>query len=70
MELSRQKAEKVASGVLTYNEQHAELVTPQDILVIGADTVVAVCPKGEERPVILGKPGNAENASCRGNSTQ
>ena len=32
-------------------------------LVIGADTVVAVCPKGEERPVILGKPGNAEN--CR-----
>ena len=41
MELSRQKAEEVASGVLTYNEQHAELVTPQDILVIGADTVVA-----------------------------
>ena len=41
MELSRQKAEKVASGVLTYNEQHAELVTPQDILVLGADTVVA-----------------------------
>lgn len=40
MELSRQKAEEVASGVLTYNEQHAELVTPQDILVIGADTVV------------------------------
>ena len=38
MELSRQKAEEVASGVLTYNEQHAELVTPQDILVIGADT--------------------------------
>ena len=36
MELSRQKAEEVASGVLTYNEQHAELVTPQDILVIGA----------------------------------
>lgn len=32
MELSRQKAEEVASGVLTYNEQHAELVTPQDIL--------------------------------------
>ena len=36
MELSRQKAEEVASGVLTYHEQHAELVTPQDILVIGA----------------------------------
>ena len=38
MELSRQKAEEVASGVLTYNEQHAELVTPQDILVIGAES--------------------------------
>ena len=50
MELSRQKAEKVASGVLTYNEQHAELVTPQDILVIGADTVVAY------ENQILGKP--------------
>ncbi len=33
-------------------------------LVIGADTVVAVCPKGEERPVILGKPGNEEKAKA------
>ena len=33
-------------------------------LVIGADTVVAVCPKGEEQPVILGKPGNEENAKA------
>ena len=56
MELSRQKAEKVASGVLTYNEQHAELVTPQDILVIGADTVVAY------ENQILGKPKNEEDA--------
>ncbi len=31
-------------------------------LVIGADTVVSVCPKGEDGPVILGKPGNEENA--------
>ncbi len=31
-------------------------------LVIGADTVVAVCPKGEEETVILGKPGNVENS--------
>ena len=49
-ELSRQKAEEVAAGVLTYNEQHPDLATPQDILVIGADTVVAY---GDE---ILGKP--------------
>ena len=55
MELSRQKAEEVASGVLTYNEQHAELVTPQDILVIGADTVVAY------ENQILGKPNDREN---------
>ena len=40
LELSRQKAEEVAAGILSYNEIHPELVTPQDILVIGADTVV------------------------------
>ena len=33
-------------------------------LVIGADTVVSVCPRGEEPPVILGKPGNKENAKA------
>lgn len=48
--------EEVASGVLTYNEQHAELVTPQDILVIGADTVVAY------ENQILGKPKDEEDA--------
>lgn len=41
LELSSQKAEEVAAGILSYNEIHPELVTPQDILVIGADTVVA-----------------------------
>ena len=56
MELFRQKAEEVALGVLTYNEQHAELVTPQDILVIGADTVVAY------ENQILGKPKDEEDA--------
>lgn len=56
MELSRQKAEEVASGVLTYNEQHADLATPQDILVIGADTVVAY------ENQILGKPKDEEDA--------
>lgn len=58
MELSRQKAEEVASGVLTYNEQHADLATPQDILVIGADTVVAY------ENQILGKPKDEEDARC------
>ena len=55
-ELSRQKAEEVAAGVLTYNEQHPDLATPQDILVIGADTVVAY---GDE---ILGKPKDEADA--------
>ena len=56
MELSRQKAEEVAYGVLIYNEQHADLKTPQDILVIGADTVVAY------ENQILGKPKDEEDA--------
>ena len=56
MELSRQKAEEVAYGVLIYNEQHAGLATPQDILVIGADTVVAY------ENQILGKPKDEEDA--------
>ena len=56
MELSRQKAEEVAYGVLIYNKQHADLATPQDILVIGADTVVAY------ENQILGKPKDEEDA--------
>lgn len=56
MELSRQKAEEVAYGVLIYNEQHADLATPQDILVIGEDTVVAY------ENQILGKPKDEEDA--------
>lgn len=55
-ELSRQKAEEVAASVLAYNEGHAELVTPQDILVIGADTAVAY---GQD---ILGKPRDEADA--------
>lgn len=56
LELSRQKAEEVAAGVLTYHETHPDLVTPQDILVIGADTVVAYGDK------ILGKPKDEADA--------
>lgn len=56
LELSRQKAEEVAIGTLSYNESHPELVTPQDILVIGADTVVAYEDK------ILGKPKDENDA--------
>ena len=50
MELSRQKAEEVAGLLSSYGKEHSDITTPSDILVIGADTVVAY--DGE----ILGKP--------------
>lgn len=56
-ELSRQKAEEVAAGTLAFGENHPELVTPEDILVIGADTVVA---HGQR---ILGKPRDDAEAA-------
>lgn len=56
MELSSQKAREVASMIRTYEGAHAELMTPQDILIIGADTVVSM----EGR--ILGKPKDEEDA--------
>lgn len=55
-ELARAKAREVASMVRQYGVRHGELVTPQDMIVIGADTVVAA--DGQ----ILGKPGNEEDA--------
>lgn len=55
-ELSRQKAEEVAAMVSSYKEKHEELMTPQELIVIGADTVVAM--DGQ----ILGKPVDEEDA--------
>ncbi|MCR4990803.1 MAG: Maf family protein [Lachnospiraceae bacterium] len=56
VELSRQKAIDVASSIKSYNESHPEITTPQDIMVIGADTIVSCDGK------ILGKPVDEEDA--------
>lgn len=56
MELSKQKAEEVAALVSSFGENHKEITTPSDILVIGADTVVAYDGK------ILGKPVDEDDA--------
>lgn len=55
-ELSRQKAEEVAAMITMYGEEHEDLLTPQDMMIIGADTVVSV------DNTILGKPKDEEDA--------
>ncbi len=57
-ELASQKAVEVASMVRTYEETHQELVTPSDLMVIGADTIVSCGGQ------ILGKPKD-EHEACR-----
>ena len=42
VELCKQKALEVASQIVSYNEEHKDITTAQDILVIGADTIVAM----------------------------
>lgn len=56
VELSKQKALEIASGIKAFNETHPDIASDQDIIIIGADTIVAV---GNE---ILGKPKDEEDA--------
>ena len=61
MELSRQKALEVAGMVSQYGTLHDDIMTPQDMLVIGADTVVAA-ENESGNSEILGKPNDEADA--------
>lgn len=61
MELSYQKALEVAGMVSRFSENHDEIMTPQDMLVIGADTVVAA-RNALGMMEILGKPEDEADA--------
>ena len=54
--LSRAKALDVASQIRIYNDSHRDLTTETDILVIGADTIVA------KDDMIFGKPKDEADA--------
>ena len=61
-ELAAQKAREVAGMVKSYGASHEELVTPQDMMVLGADTVVSCFDETAGKEVILGKPKDEEDA--------
>ena len=61
VELAVQKAMEIATGIKAYNDEHPEITVPQDILVIGADTIVAVTDENGKNE-ILGKPKDEEDA--------
>ena len=61
MELSGQKAREVAGLVSLYTKTHSDIMTPQDMLIIGADTVVAA-KNGQGETEILGKPKDEADA--------
>lgn len=56
MELSKQKALDIAAGIRTYNEEHSDISSNQDLIIIGADTIVVWNDK------ILGKPADENEA--------
>jgi len=56
VELSRIKALDTAAGIKAYNDTHPDIVSPQDILVVGADTIVAY------ENEVLGKPHDENDA--------
>ena len=55
-ELSLQKALDVASMIKAYNEKHSDIASDRDLIIIGADTIVAVDDE------ILGKPKDDDEA--------
>lgn len=56
-ELSRQKALDIATGIRSYNEEHSDISSATDLLIIGADTIVTLNEK------ILGKPADDAEAT-------
>ena len=56
MELSLQKALDVASMIKAYNQKHDDIASDRDLIIIGADTIVAIDDQ------ILGKPKDDDEA--------